>query len=112
MNEEEIEEIRQKLLLLRLDLQEQEVIGKEMNATVELDQAKVGRLSRMDALQGQQLALESARRRRHQLLKVEGALRRIESDEYGNCYICDEEIDARRLTFDPTNTRCVGCVDQ
>ena len=112
MNDEEIEAIKQKLLRLRSELQKQETIGKEMKGPVELDQAKVGRLSRMDAMQGQQLALEAARRRQQQLLKIEGALRRIDLEEYGYCFICDEEIDIRRLSFDPTNTRCVGCVEK
>ena len=112
MDEERIEQFRQKLLGLRTELQEQEELGKEMKGPVELDQTKVGRLSRMDAMQGQQLALEAARRRQHHLTKVEGALRRMESDEYGTCFICEEEIDVRRLSFDPTNTRCVGCVEK
>jgi DnaK suppressor protein len=79
MNEGEIEKIRQKLLRLRSELQELEETFKETSEPVELDQARVGRLSRMDAMQSQQMALEAVRRRRNQLLKVEGALRRIEA---------------------------------
>ena len=79
---------------------------------MELDQASVGRLSRMDAMQSQQMAQELARRRQQQLVRIEGALRRIESGDYGYCSVCDEEIDVRRLTLDPTNTRCVKCADQ
>ena len=63
MNEVEIEQIRQKLLHLRSELQELEKISKETSGPVELDQSKVGRLSRIDAMQAQQMALEAARRR-------------------------------------------------
>jgi DnaK suppressor protein len=112
MNEEEIEQIRQKMLRLRSELQEQEETFQQTSAPVELDQARVGRLSRMDAMQAQQMALEAARRRQNQLLKVEGALRRIESGDYGYCFICGEEIDVRRLSADPTNTRCMVCVEK
>lgn len=41
---------------------------------VELDQSRLGRLSRIDALQGQQMELETARRKQHQLQVIEGAL--------------------------------------
>jgi len=112
MDEGEIEQIRQKLLGLRSELQELEETFQETSAPVELDQARVGRLSRMDAMQAQQMALEAARRRQNQLLKVEGALRRIESGDYGYCFVCGDEIDVRRLSIDPTNTRCMVCVEK
>ncbi len=107
---EEIEQFRQKLLSLRSELQELEEAFKKTSEPVELDQSRVGRLSRMDAMQAQQMALEAARRRQHRLLKIEGALRRIASGEYGDCFICGEEIVALRLSADPTNTRCIECV--
>lgn len=77
---------------------------------VELDQARVGRLSRMDAMQAQHMAQETARRRQRQRVAIDGALRRIDSGDYGYCYICGEEIEAGRLAADPTNTRCIRCV--
>jgi len=112
MNSEEIEQIRQKLLYLRSEIQELEDAFKETSEPVELDQSRVGRLSRMDAMQAQQMALEVTRRRQHRLLKIGGALRRIESGDYGDCYVCGEEIVARRLFVDPTSTRCIGCVEE
>ncbi|HIE65396.1 MAG: TraR/DksA family transcriptional regulator [Nitrospira sp.] len=112
MNDREIEQIRKKLLCLRSELQELEEAFKKTSKPVELDQSSVGRLSRMDAMQAQQMALEVTRRRQSRLLKIGGALRRIGSGEYGDCFICGEEIGARRLSADPTNTRCIGCVEK
>ncbi len=112
MTEEEMEQIRQQLLCLKSKLQELEETFKEINKPLELDQARVGRLSRMDAMQAQQMALEASRRRQSQLLKVEGALRRIESGEYGYCFVCGEEIGIRRLSVDPANTRCMECAEK
>ena len=112
MSEGKVEQIRQKLLGLRSELQEREETFKETGEPVELDQARVGRLSRMDAMQAQQMALEAARRRQNQLLKIEGALRRIESGKYGFCFVCGEEIDVRRLSVDPANTRCMKCAEK
>ncbi len=112
MTEEEMEQIRQQLLCLKSKLQELEATFKETNKPLELDQARVGRLSRMDAMQAQEMALEASRRRQSQLLKVEGALRRIESGEYGYCFVCGEEIGIRRLSVDPANTRCMECAEK
>ena len=111
MNDKKIEQFRQQLLSLRSALQEMDETYKETGATVELDQTRVGRLSRMDAMQAQQMALESSRRRQHQLLKIEGALSRIKSDEYGYCFVCGEEIVTQRLAADPTSTRCIACAE-
>jgi len=112
MDPTKVEQFRQQLLELKLELQAQEqALGKD-SGPVELDQARVGRLSRIDAMQGQQMALEASRRRQAQLAKIEGALRRIASDTYGDCFVCGEAIDPRRLVIDPTNTRCPGCMEE
>jgi len=112
MNDADLVKLKQQLLDLRQELQALESASKEDSKPVTLDQAAVGRLSRMDAMQSQQMALDIARRREQKLLKVAAALRRIESDEYGYCLGCDEEIDPRRLFVDPTNSRCVKCADK
>lgn len=112
MDEEDIVQIRQKLLRLRSELQELEKASKEATGPVELDQTRVGRVSRIDAMQLQQMAVESDRRRQHQLLQIESALRRMDTGVYGQCSLCEEEIDPRRLAIDPTNTRCINCADK
>jgi DnaK suppressor protein len=112
MESGEIEKMKQKLLFLRKELQELEEAFKATSEPVELDQSRVGRLSRIDAMQAQQMALEATRRREHQLLKIEGALNRIKSGSYGFCFVCEDEIVARRLFADPTNTRCIECVEK
>ena len=76
---------------------------------VELDQTAVGRLSRMDALQGQAMALEQARRRELEIKRIDAALQRIEEGDYGYWLSCDEEIEAKRLELDPTTPTCISC---
>ena len=78
-------------------------------AVVELDQSKVGRLSRMDAMQAQAMAQASTQRREMMLRKIAAAISRIDNDEYGNCFSCDEPINEKRLDFDPAATRCIEC---
>jgi DnaK suppressor protein len=104
---DQLEHFRQRLLNIREELQQENSV--DTGETVELDQSRVGRLSRMDALQGQQMALEAKRRRERRLLAVEGALRRIEQDDFGYCYVCGDPIEPKRLESDPTFTRCPEC---
>jgi len=112
MDEENLEPIRQLLLKIKSKLQEQEKTSKETSKPVELDQTKVGRISRMDAMQAQQMALDASRRRQLQLVKIKSAFQRINSSEYGYCLGCDEDIDIRRLMVDPTNTHCIECAEK
>lgn len=76
---------------------------------MELDQTRVGRLSRMDALQGQAMAQETERRRKNELQRIEAALLRVESGDYGYCVTCGEEISAKRLALDPSTPLCIDC---
>lgn len=86
--------------------------GSDAAGTVVLDQSSVGRLSRMDAMQGQAMAIEAQRRRALQLRRIELALARIDAGEYGVCLACDEDIDPRRLDVDPTATLCIACASR
>ncbi|MCF8468691.1 MAG: TraR/DksA C4-type zinc finger protein [Sneathiella sp.] len=81
----------------------------EGSRPVELDQARVGRLSRMDALQNQAMAQETERRRKNELLRIEAALERVDSGEFGYCVNCGEEISERRLALDPSTPLCMDC---
>jgi DnaK suppressor protein len=71
------------------------------SATVVLDQSSVGRLSRMDALQSQAMALETERRRAQEIRRIDAALKRIEDGEYGYCIVSGEPIPRARLDLDP-----------
>lgn len=102
---------RRQLLELRDELQGLELAGAEAAQVVELDQAKVGRLSRMDAMQVQAMAKASVQRRERTLLLIEAALNRIDKGEFGYCLNCEEQIPVKRLQFDPTALRCVDCAN-
>jgi DnaK suppressor protein len=80
--------------------------------TVELDQTRQGRLSRMDAMQQQAMAQETQRRRELDIRRIDAALERIAAGEYGECLGCDAEIPAGRLEIDPAATLCVACAEK
>ena len=83
--------------------------SKEARAPVVLDQQAVGRLSRMDAMQKQNIELATEQRRQQRLLVIDAALKRIDAGDFGFCVICDEAISPQRLAFDPAVACCVTC---
>ncbi len=78
---------------------------------ITLDQTKVGRLSRMDAMQQQAMSQASDQRREENLINVKGALYRIEDGSYGECIECLEEIPEARLDIDPAIAYCIKCAE-
>lgn len=112
MNSEELARYRNKLLASQESLREAVQTDKDATRPVELDQTRQGRLSRMDAMQAQQMAQAVARRREQQLRRVDGALKRIDSGDFGYCFRCGEAISAKRLDADPTITRCMDCMEE
>lgn len=83
--------------------------ASESSKPVALDQTMVGRLSRIDAIQQQEMALAAKRRREQLVRQIDEALKRIESGDYGYCVKCDEEIAEKRLELDPVVLTCVNC---
>jgi DnaK suppressor protein len=79
---------------------------------VELDQASVGRLSRLDAIQRQAMALAAENQRRTQMRKLEAAIERLDAGEFGYCVRCGHEIDDRRLAIDSAVPSCIDCARQ
>lgn len=91
------------------DLNALSKLSEDGRAVVQLDQQSVGRLSRMDAMQAQSMALATEERRKAERARVTAALRRINAGDYGYCLNCDAEIDARRLEVDPAAPLCLDC---
>ena len=97
---------------LRSELLAKVEIARQGCDTVMLDQSSVGRLSRMDAMQGQSMELETRRRREIYLRSIASALARIESGEYGRCLECDRDINIKRIELDPTLALCIHCANE
>ena len=109
MNKTELAAYKKRLFILRDELEHLSEVTKNSRKPVELDQTSVGRLSRMDAMQTQAMQLETGRRRELELLRIDSALKRIEVGDFGYCATCDEEIEEKRLSHDPTFSTCISC---
>lgn len=91
------------------ELQQDSDASSESRQPVELDQTRQGRLSRMDALQGQAMANATETRRRQKIAALEGALRRLDNGRFGECRECGENIATPRLLADPSTALCIDC---
>ena len=103
------DEVRSSLLARKAKLGEEAQASTEARAPVGLEQDSVGRLSRMDAMQVQAMALAAERQREGDRRRIDAALARLEEGEWGLCVSCGEEIPEGRLRKDPSVPSCVRC---
>jgi DnaK suppressor protein len=101
--------VRRRLLADREALLAASAASADSREPVGLDQASVGRLSRMDAMQQQAMALAAERRRASALARIDAALSRVDAGEYGWCARCGEAVGPGRLALDPATPTCVAC---
>jgi len=100
---------RRRLLELRAELLADVERAEADSAPVTQEQDSVGRLSRIDAMQMQEMALAAQHRRRAEIDKIDAALRRVATDDFGYCAQCGDEIASGRLETAPFVTPCIAC---
>ncbi len=112
MNEElstkQIDKLQQCLLSLQQELKQLLSTTEEGARPVDMGQP-IGRLSRIDAMQQQNMAKASRRSHELRLQQIAAALRTIQDGEYGLCKECDEPIGYGRLSARPETPFCVNC---
>ena len=101
--------IREKLLEMRAELETLEDQTRDNRKPVSLDQQSVGRLSRMDSLQVQAMDQAQQQARRRRIVRINAALERLDSGDFGYCVTCDEPIAEKRLNLDPSTPLCIKC---
>jgi len=72
----------------------------------------IGRLSRMDAMQDQQMRVALQRNRKAELERLRSALTLFDSGEYGICTGCGKDIPDARLEALPDARMCVPCLNE
>ncbi|MGB1129141.1 MAG: TraR/DksA family transcriptional regulator [Haloferula sp.] len=107
------------------DLIDLEILAGEELARLEAEQDKdassreavspdkaIGRLSRLDAMQMQEVAKEAARQREVRIHRLREALRKMDLGEYGLCTACGEWIELERLKARPEILQCGNCATE
>lgn len=108
----DLEDVRRRLEQERVELRASSEESRDERHPVELDQPSVGRLSRMDALQGQAMAQATEERRQLRIDAIEAALERLDDGGFGICVRCGEPIAPRRLVLDLTVPTCITCAER
>jgi DnaK suppressor protein len=108
MNDTAKQRYKSKLEAAFIDVEKYLKSSKGSAAAVAPDK-NIGRLSRMEAMQDQQMVLEMRRRKKRQLAEIKSALMRIETDQYGRCLFCSSYISQERLDVTPEAQTCVSC---
>ena len=90
-------------------------IELELKATAESTKpiepdVSVGRLSRLDSMQMQQMALAGKRRLEEERNRLHEARRRIDAGTFGRCLNCGGDIALERLQHQPDAVTCMPCL--
>ena len=109
LSEKQEKQLHGALIKLKDQLEQQLQQADSAAAPVQLDQTLLGRVSRMDAMQQQSVALSTRQHALVTLKKVNAALQAFEQGDYGYCRRCDEPIGFGRLQAQPESSLCLGC---
>ncbi|MDT8341655.1 MAG: TraR/DksA family transcriptional regulator [Longimicrobiales bacterium] len=111
LSDDDLSQLHSELEKARARLERSLEVSREAVKPVELDQTAVGRLSRMDSLQSQSMALTLREREQVKLAHVLAALRRLDEGRYGACTDCGAPIPVGRLFIFPEAPTCQACGD-
>lgn len=112
LDSKQLQSLHRSLEVKRAKLEQQLEEAASATGVVTLDQTSVGRVSRMDAMQQQSMAVSTRTKAEASLRKVIAAIRRMDEQDYGYCDNCDEPIEFRRLEVQPEASHCLKCQDQ
>jgi len=100
--------LRDKLMRLQAELEVSASDTTDATQTVDLD-APIGRLTRIDAIQRQEMARANVQAAKLRLQQVAAALKAMDEGNYGECWECGEEIAEKRLEARPESQLCIEC---
>lgn len=105
---EQRQQLKEKIEAEIVALEEELVHLSEAAKPVSPDNA-IGRLSRQEAIQDQQILLANLNRSKTRLARLQRALGCIDDEEFGLCVQCEEPIPFGRLILMPESATCVNC---
>ena len=108
MNDSEKALFKDKLKTLLSEIEDYLEQSEDSAEAVSPDKG-LGRLSRMEAMQDQQLVLEVRRRQKRRKAEVFNAISRLEQDQFGQCIFCGSQIAEERLDAFPEVQTCMKC---
>jgi DnaK suppressor protein len=108
MKDQERKEIEQAIKGKALELEQRIKDLEEATKPMGLDNA-VGRLSRMDYINNKSIDEANLRSSQTKLKALKRWIDLIDTEKFGKCTRCGNEINPKRLLFMPESTRCINC---
>jgi DnaK suppressor protein len=108
MDQEEKEKLRAAIVQKKEELLPTIEGLKELTKPMGLDNA-VGRLSRMDYINNKAISEAGLRAAESKLQALDRWLSLYDTDKFGCCSRCGNEININRLLLMPESTRCIRC---
>lgn len=84
---------------------------EETSKPVEPD-VSLGRLTRMDAIQIQQMQEANLQVAKANIAKLKESLRKIDEETFGHCAYCKKMIGFERLKAIPETNMCIACAEK
>lgn len=94
-----IEEVEKSILIL-----------KEAIKPIKPDNA-IGRLSRMEAINAKGVNEKLLQNKKFKLIRLQHALKRVDTEDFGLCAVCEEDIEPKRLEILPESVSCIKCAE-
>lgn len=107
----DLEHFKDKLTALKKEVKKNIDSLRERSSPVSPD-CSLGRLTRQEAMQEQNVALSNLRDHELKLKRIESALLRIENGSFGECLDCGEDIAIGRLEIMPEGIFCIHCASK
>ena len=111
MTPEERAELRQLILEHIEEIKSSIPYLEEESKAIE-PSVSLGRLTRMEALNDKGVSEHVLEQNRNRLERLQNALRRVDTEQYGRCIPCGQEIPMDRLRLLPEALVCVPCADR
>ena len=88
---------------------ESQIQAREADAAAVEPDKSIGRLSRLDSMQMQQLSRDAQQRQKSELYRLRDALNRLDKGFYGKCQLCGSDIGEARLEIQLDASFCIRC---
>ena len=111
MTESEKKDLKKQIKALIDKMKEDIIVLEKMTEPVKPENS-LGRISRMDAINNKSVMEVSLRNKRDKLTKLRVALVNIDNENFGQCKMCKNPIQPKRLIYMPESNRCVRCADR
>jgi len=108
LNHTPLDEFQKQLEAMKAEIESLLGLTSQDARPVDLD-LPIGRLSRADAMQMQEMAGTNRRQLEVRLQQVKGALKALEEGSYGSCRNCHGAINLARLEIRPESPFCIEC---